>query len=222
MRKRRTPYETEGDWLVPERGAPWLEWRFGTRRSILTNQIAQVKQVHGAAVLAVTKAGLAGEADGLVTNIAGLRLGIQTADCLPILMADLRGKSVAAVHAGWRGTAKGVVSEAVSLMEKLYGTKPNDLLVAMGPAIGKCCFEVGPEVAHEFSGFQAELGEAIGKCHLDLQAINAWQLEQLGVPADSILRNTRCTRDEAGDFWSYRREGEKAGRMWAVVNLKKQ
>ena len=211
----------EQGWLIPSQGDQSLTWRFGTRHAVLEHELASVRQVHGDMVLAVTGPGLAGEADGLITNTPGLLLGIKTADCLPILMVDPVQRCVAAVHAGWRGTAKSVVANAVQQMEKMYGTKPFHLLVAMGPAIGSCCFEVGPDVAHQFTNFSPELGQATEKCNLDLQAINAYQLEQAGVPSRAIERNSFCTVCNAQQFWSYRREGEKAGRMWALVGIKK-
>ena len=208
-------------WIIPERGAPWLKWGFGTRDSVLGNELASVKQVHGARVLPVDHSGVAGAADGLVTGTPGLTLGIKTADCLPVLMADLDHGVVAAVHAGWRGTALGVVRAAVRLMAEKFETKPNSLLVAMGPAIGKCCFEVGAEVACEFAEYDSDLGSITGKCHLDLQKINQDQLELLGVTPGNILRSNYCTVCGGNRFWSYRKDKELAGRMWSVVTLNK-
>ena len=210
----------DDSWVIPEGGAPWLQWGFGTRESILQNELASVKQVHGARVLLVEDAGLAGEADGMITATQGLALGIKTADCLPVLMADLDHRVVAAIHAGWRGTAQGIMGTAVRMMGEKFETKPNSLVVAMGPAIGKCCFEVGPEVAREFADYDAGLGLVTGKCHLDLQKINQRQLELLGVTPDNIFRSNYCTVCGGDRFWSYRKDKEFAGRMWAVVSVK--
>jgi len=207
----------EDGWLVPEGGPGWLRWGFGTRNTICKNEPNFSKQVHGAHVITVTEPGFAGEGDALVTQTPGLMLGIKTADCLPILMVDLKHRTVAAVHAGWRGTAQGIVRGAISRMSEVSETKPIDLLVAMGPAIQKCCFEVGPEVAREFSGFDGSFNNASTKQYLDLQAINAWQLEKAGVGRKQILRNELCTMCQAELFWSFRREKDGAGRMWSVV-----
>ncbi len=209
----------EEGWLIPAAGPPWLRWGFGTRDAVLRNELAQVKQVHGAHVLEVSRAGLAGEADALVTREPGLFLGIQTADCLPILMVDLHQRAVAAVHAGWRGTAQGIVGAAVHALEQMYGTKPNDLLVAMGPAIGPCCFEVGAEVAQAFAEYDPELSKVTGRYYLDLQAINRWQLGNLGVSSEQILGNEFCTMCGGKRFWSYRKDGAGAGRLWSVVGI---
>jgi len=213
------PIRSEEGWMVPERGASWLEWGFGTRETICKNEPILMKQVHGARVITVTEPGLAGEGDALVTKTPGLLLGIKTADCLPILMVDLKNKCVAAVHAGWRGSAQCIVQVALRDMGLLSGTNPIDVLVAMGPAIQKCCFEVGPEVAREFSKFDAAFEEVTTKRHLDLQAINARQLEQAGVSPTQILRNELCTVCQAEQFWSFRREKEQAGRMVSVVGI---
>jgi YfiH family protein len=206
-------------WLVPKRGEDWFRWGFGTRDAVLRNELASVKQVHGSVVVPVTEVGFAGEGDGLVTRTPGVALGIKTADCLPLLMVDLSRRAVAAVHAGWRGTAQGIAAGALAGMHANFETKPVDVLIAMGPAIGKCCFEVGPEVARQFSGFREDWSEAKEKCHLDLQAINAWQLERAGVLPENIVRNEFCTMCGGDKFWSYRKAGEKAGRMWSVVEL---
>ncbi len=206
-------------WLVPEGGPAWLTWGFGTRNTICKNEPNFAKQVHGAHVISVMAPGFAGEGDALVTGTPGLLLGIKTADCLPILMVDLKHRTVAAVHAGWRGTAQGIAGEAIARLSEFSGTKPIDLLVAMGPAIQKCCFEVGPEVVREFAAFNASFASATDKQHLDLQAINAWQLEQAGVSKDRILRNELCTMCQPELFWSFRREKDRAGRMWSVVGI---
>lgn len=211
--------DTENGWLIPAGAPAWLTWGFGTRHAIRRNEASFVKQVHGAEVLVVEASGLAGDADGLITNRPGLSLAIKTADCLPILMADLDHRVVAAIHAGWRGTADRIAQAAVSKMKQIFETKPTDLLVALGPCIGKCCFEVGPEVARQFSAYDPVLGHAKSKCHLDLRFINGMQLEQLGVLPSRILYSELCTYCNGKDFWSYRREGETAGRMWSVAEI---
>ena len=209
----------DGTWIIPERGASWLQWGFGTRHSVLQNEVASVKQVHESRVMSVEEAGLAGEADALITSRPGLSLGIKTADCLPVLMADLNQRVVSAVHAGWRGTAKNIVRETVLEMGRKYETKPKDLLVALGPAIGQCCFEVGAEVAQVFTDFNPDFAKVTGKCHLDLHAINEFQLVRAGIRPDNILRVYGCTMCDSERFWSFRREWEDAGRMWSVVEI---
>ncbi|MDQ6675835.1 MAG: peptidoglycan editing factor PgeF [Acidobacteriota bacterium] len=207
----------EPNWLVPEGGPEWVRWGFGMRGAVLRNELASAHQVHGARVVVVDRPGPAGDADALVTNTPGLMLGIKTADCLPLLLIDTRRRAVAAVHAGWRGTAQGIAGAAIRAMQEKCETNPIDVVAALGPAIGRCCFEVGPEVAREFTGFDRELANAAEKCHLDLRAINEWQLKEVGV--EMILRNELCTVCEPEKFESFRREREKAGRMWSVIEV---
>ncbi len=150
-------------WVLPERGGEWFRWGFGTRQSVLRNEVASVKQVHGSKVVRVEQPGIAGEADALITATAGLILGIKTADCLPVLLADMKQRVVAAVHAGWRGTAKDIAGETIRAMQENFKTNPTDLLVALGPSIGECCFEVGAEVAREFTDFNPAFARVTGK-----------------------------------------------------------
>ena len=88
--------------------------------------------------------------DGMMTNVPGVFLGIQTADCVPVLVADVRRRAVAAFHAGWRGTLARIVERGIGTMRLRYGSRPQDLLAAVGPSIGPCCYAVGEEVRHEF------------------------------------------------------------------------
>jgi YfiH family protein len=118
---------------------------------------------------------------------------------------------VAAVHAGWRGTAARIAQAAVRAMRARFGTAPEDLEAAIGPAIGACCYEVGPEVAAEF-GKQ-------GRGHLDLPDINRRQLLESGVTAERIYASNLCTRCGDGDFHSFRRDREHAGRMYSFAGV---
>jgi len=207
----------EPDWLIPEGGPEWVRWGFGLHGAVPRNEPAFAHQVHGARVVAVDRPGSAGDADALVTDTPGLTLGIKTADCLPILLCDTQMRAVAAVHAGWRGTAQGIARAAIGAMREKYGTNPTDVIAAMGPGIGQCCFEVGPEVAREFAAFDSKLAGATGTCHLDLQAINERQLRGIGV--ETVFRNELCTVCGGDRFDSFRRDREQAGRMWAVVEV---
>lgn len=178
-----------------------------------------LKQVHGATVRRAPWQGTP-EADAAVAFDAGLFLGIETADCLPVLVADPRRRAVAGAHAGWRGSAAGV---AVAAVEALLaaGSRLEDLLVALGPCIGACCYEVGDEVREAFG----EAGEAAfttgsrGRAHLDLQAVNALLLQRRGVRAEAIARVLECTRCREDLYHSYRRDGKAAGRMINYVGF---
>ncbi len=167
--------------------------------------MASLKQIHSAVVLAVDQAGLAGEGDALVTSQAGVPISIRTADCYPILLADERNRAVAAVHAGWRGTAARIVVRTIEQMRTRFGTNAADLSVAIGPGIGGCCYEVGVEVARQFG-----LDEA-GK--IDLAEMNHRLLVENGVAAERIEVLGGCTQCDAHLFHSFRRDKESAGRM---------
>lgn len=206
--------------LLEEMG--WLDHGFGTRNSPPPGwPIATVKQIHSADVIdAAGVTGERGSADALVSGAPGLALGIRTADCLPILLADPEHRAVAAVHAGWRGTAAGIVEQTISRLQELYGTNPDQLRAAIGPGIGKCCFEVGPEVAHQFSRWHPELAETQTRHQLDLVDINHRQLERAGVKSENISGSGLCTMDRTDILYSFRREKEKAGRNLTWIGLR--
>jgi YfiH family protein len=151
-----------------------------------------------------------------VTNAAGTVISIRTADCVPVLLADPVRKVVAAVHAGWKGTSKAIVRRAVERMQAHYGTHPADVIAAIGPAIGECCYEVSADVAAEFVAYGVAIAEE-GKPHLNLAAINRMQLEQAGVVAVDVL--DACTKCEAELLHSFRRDGDRSGRMHAAIGI---
>ena len=180
-----------------------------------------LKQVHGCAVVRPPWSGPP-EADVSVTETPGQLLAIETADCLPLLIADPVARRVAAVHAGWRGTAAGVSRAAVSALVA-SGSKPGDLFVALGPAIGPCCYEVGRDVEQAFGPEGARYfvpGRAERK-HLDLADANRDQLIEMGVRPDRIDALNLCTRCRGDLFFSYRRDSAEAGRMISVIGLLK-
>jgi YfiH family protein len=185
---------------------------FGTRnaRNWPTLPTATVRQVHSSRVIFADGPGVFGQADALITGQAGFALAIRTADCVPILIADPAHHAVAAVHAGWRGTAAGIVTKALEEMAKRFRTAPEKVLVAIGPAIGPCCFEVGPEVAVQF-------GQPAEKTHVDLVDANLRQALSRGVPVSQITISGRCTRCELTLFDSFRRDKEQSGRMVTAI-----
>jgi len=188
----------------------WLRHGFGTRDAELPpGPLATVKQVHGTDVLIADQPGQQGTADGLISDTPGLLVGIRTADCLPILLADPVNRVVSAVHAGWRGTAAEIAQRAIHLMNVRFGSDPTRLEAAIGPGIGLCCFEVGPEVAREFGPWDSD-----SKTCLDLSRINRSQLERFGVT--KIYQSGLCTMCGTG-FHSFRRDREQAGRMLSFV-----
>jgi YfiH family protein len=196
---------------VPEWvGFEWLRHGFGTRESVSPPKaLATVKQVHGTDVRIAEQPGEQGTGDGLICCTPGLLVGVKTADCVPILLIDPEHHAVAAVHAGWRGTAAAIAGKAIGQMGETFGSNPAKIEAAIGPSIGGCCFEVGPEVAREFGPWPSE-----AKTCLDLVRINTKQLQGAGVK--KIYEGGLCTMCGTG-FYSFRREREEAGRMISYV-----
>jgi YfiH family protein len=188
----------------------WLDHGFGTRAdSIPQESMASLKQIHSALVLTAEQIGCAGEGDALVTGRMGVPVSVRTADCYPILLADGRNRAVAAVHAGWRGTAAQIVIRTLEEMHRLYSTAAADIYAAIGPGIGGCCYEVGADVARQFGLEQAG--------RLDLAAINRRQLLDAGVAEHRIDVLGGCTKCDAHLFHSYRRDQLGAGRMVSYI-----
>jgi hypothetical protein len=201
---------------------PWLEHGFGTRANTLLDLegLTTLKQIHSdQAVEAGPGSGCIGQGDALISNTPGVRVGVKTADCVPLLVVDARNRVVAAIHAGWRGTAAGIAGKTVSKLQARFGTDQNDLQVAIGPSIAVCCYEVGPEVAGQFHGIFPERNDLQEKVRLDLAEANFRQLVSVGIPSGQIHRAGRCTQC-SGEFHSFRRDGEGAGRMAAIAGIK--
>jgi YfiH family protein len=187
-----------------------------------SGRLLVLSQVHGAAVCEAPWEGRP-EADAAVAAARGFILGIETADCLPALIVDPVRRTVAAAHAGWRGTAAGVAGRAAAALLSA-GSRAEDLIAALGPAIGPCCYEVGEEVRAAFGpGGEAFFRDGVrGRANLDLRSANRQQLLEAGLAADRIHDVADCTRCRGDLYHSYRRDGRGAGRMlnfvgWALL-----
>lgn len=213
-----------------QQAAAWTQATASVGGSL--QQLIRVKQVHGAVVHVVRKDGPARrdsaerpEGDAIVSNAPGLVLSVQVADCVPILLADAQTGVVAAVHAGWRGTCAGVARAAVSAMTREFAADPGDLLAAIGPSIGPCCYTVGQNVIDQFHQAGASDEEIsrwfVPSDHassgLDLWMANRDQLIGAGVRDDRVFVARLCTLTHRDIFESYRAEGERAGRMAALI-----
>lgn len=184
----------------------------------LPHQPVWLNQVHGTEVVNVRHAQQGQEADAAVAYAANPGAGIcavMTADCLPVLLCDMRGKAISAVHAGWRGLLNGVLENAVSAM----GDRPHMVMAWLGPAIGPKAFEVGAEVVQAFTGEQAAAAECftqIDDSHwlADIYALARLRLQMVGVR--DIYGGEHCTYTEADKFYSYRRDGQ-TGRMASLI-----
>lgn len=192
----------------------------------------EASQVHGAAVAVVDAshrgAKVAG-ADGLATRDPAAVLAMHSADCVPVLLADPVRGAVAAVHTGWRGTAAGASLAAVRAMAEAFGSRPHDLVAAVGPAIGPCCYEVDAPVAAHFERWpwhdrvlapagRDERDNQEARWRLDLWEANRLQLESSGVPPASISTASLCTACHRSMFFSHRRDGV-TGRMAALITV---
>jgi YfiH family protein len=196
----------------------WLVHGFGTRLAdipTMFHNLATLKQVHSAMCVPATgRSGVLGRGDGLLEDTPGAVVAVKTADCIPILLVDELRRAVAAVHAGWRGTVSQIARRAVEAMRERFGSEPGDLHAAIGPGIGKCCYEVGPEVAARF-------GEQ-GRAHIDLAAENHRQLAEAGVTLERIYASNLCTMCRPEEFHSYRRDKEAAGRLYSFVGIRER
>ncbi len=211
--------------------------RFFESFGIGSSQVVRVKQVHGDGVLIVngglvSRQGFPGvlldegyEYDALVTNLQDLALVISTADCLPLLIHDPVHGAVAAVHAGWRSTAKRIAARALEAMASAYGTDPKDCRVAIGPGIRGCCYEVGDEVSRAMAvtlpNWEAH-AEGIRPNHwrLDLAGVNRAILETAGVRTRRIADVELCTACRTDLFFSHRAERPRTGRMMNLILLR--
>ena len=208
------------------------------------------KQIHSATVHQVEIA--SGEhfvGDGLITNASGLLLAIKTADCVPVLVADVKRRAVGAFHAGWRGTVARIVEKGVGEMRRHFGSEPDDLRAAIGPSIRRCCYSVGAEVRAQFESqfsYASELfeevfdanavhvrypllflnqrapghGELGPEIHLDLVEANRRQLLCAGLREECIEVVKSCTACDTARFFSHRVEFGNTGRMMAVIGIR--
>ena len=212
--------------------------------------LAEVRQIHSSITHLVGHVAAHHPAgDGMVTNVPGIALAIKTADCVPVLIADVKQRVVGAIHAGWRGTAGRVVEKGVGQMRHQFGSSPRNLRAAIGPCIRKCCYTVGAEVQAEFTSqfdYADELFEEVfdsnaihirypllflnqrapghgdlgPEIHLDLVTANTRQLMAAGVRSAHISVIEGCTACDTKRFFSHRAEFGKTGRMMALIGIR--
>jgi polyphenol oxidase len=216
-------------------------------------KLVTLKQIHSSVV---KRAGASDadrhtpcQGDGLMTNEPGVLLAIQTADCIPVLVADVRKRAVAAFHAGWRGTLQRIVESGVGRMRSEFRSRPEDLIAAIGPGIAACCYAVGEEVRSEFASqfaYASDLFTEVSdsdpirdkypllfltarapghsnlgpQLHLDLMEANRRQLLDAGLRAESIAAIGDCTRCQNNRYFSYRAEQGFTGRLLSVVGVR--
>jgi YfiH family protein len=199
---------------------PWLWHAFGTAAAPPPAGYLVLKQIHSNLVLTARECGPGVEGDALVTAEPGVVVAAKTADCVPLLMADARLRAVAAVHAGWKGTLADIAGAAVRKLRTEFGSRPEDIWVAIGPSIGACCFEVGPEVAHQFGTLFPERDDLHERTRVDLRESNRRLLVEAGVPAAQIDVGAACTVCGGAEFYSWRRDKVAGERMFAVIGVR--
>ncbi|MEO6037277.1 MAG: peptidoglycan editing factor PgeF [Saprospiraceae bacterium] len=193
--------------------------RFCTALGFRPEQLALSRQVHEDRIQVVTEPGQSEGFDALVTNQPGILLGVSVADCTPILILDAKNKAVAAIHAGWKGTAAGIVGKTLDRMAEQFGTAGADCRAYVGACIDECSFEVGAEVARAFAEDFKRFDVEKGKFFVDLKKANAAQLLAFGIPADQIEISPYSTVLHNTDYFSHRLEKGLTGRMLAVIGI---
>lgn len=236
----------------------FMDW--DERRNVIANRqrfqsdlgakefsLIPLKQIHSDVVHSFSAASPEpSQGDASTTNTANLLLSVQTADCVPILLVDPKKRAVAAIHAGWRGTLARIAEKTVGRMQQEYGSKPADLIAALGPSIGQCCYEVGVELLTKFTTQFADAAEYFDEArtgdepnpiqwlnmkppghqpppnnvHLDLRKANVSQLKAAGIRAGNIHVSELCTACNTDLLFSYRQEGPVSGRLLAAVGIK--
>ena len=195
---------------------------------IAPDRLVTVNQVHGDTIRLVEQMNYrtmrSAEADAMITRERGLAIGVETADCVPILLVDPATPAVAAVHAGWKSTVQKIVQKTVAKMQAGFGSDPSRIIAAIGPAIGPECYEVDEPVmgpVRETFPFWKEVASprTQGKWSLDLARLNRLELLQAGLPAVNVYSFALCTSCNPDLFYSFRREG-RTGRMLSAVMIK--
>jgi YfiH family protein len=193
------------------------------------SRLLLVKQVHGVHVAIARKGQAAGwhrpEADAIVTDDPGVAVGVRVADCAPVLLYDPVKNVAGAAHAGWRGTAAGVAPETVRALAREFGSNPGDLIAAIGPCLGACCGEVGPEVVEAFRAGGADAASTAAwftpgsgdRSFLDLERANRDQLASAGVDPARIFASGVCTKTHRDRLHSYRGDRDGAGRLLGAI-----
>jgi len=233
----------------------FMEW--DTRENVLENRrrfqsalsandldLIPLKQIHSDVIRIFPEPPAdACKGDASATDRAGLLLAIQTADCVPILLVDPKKRAVAAIHSGWRGTLARITQKAVGRMQFEFGSKPADLLAAIGPSIGPCCYEVAADFVTKFTAQFADAADYFDEprsgeepnplqwlnmkppghqpppknVHLDLRKANRSQLIAAGLLAKNIYVSDLCTACHTGLLFSHRREGPLSGRLMSAI-----
>ena len=195
--------------------------RFAETLELEAEDLAFMHQVHGETIRVVSEPGAYEDTDAMITTQPGVGLTVRTADCVPVLLYAPAAGAIAAVHAGWRGTAEHITRKTVERLFSEFGAEPGSTFAFIGAAAGVCCYEVGDEVAALFPERWIERSEGKNP-RLDIQGVNRQQLLDLGIPAGNIESAGLCSIHEKHLLHSHRRDGARSGRMLATIVLKEE
>lgn len=197
--------------------------KFAEILEIDPQKIVRMEQVHGTRFTWVTSADGdidIAQTDSILSQESQTFLGVVTADCLPILLYDKSKKYVGVIHAGWKGVFYEIIKEAITEMIK-QGSNPHDVLVGIGPCIQVCCYDITQERSRlfqeKFTRWSGFIIEKEGKIFLDLPLLAKYQLKDLGIPEENIDEGNICTVHNVAEFYSFRKEGEYAGRFMGLI-----
>ena len=157
--------------------------------------------------------------DALITDLPNVVLSILTADCVPILLYDTQNHAIAAIHAGWKGTQAQITKKTVKKMQELFDTNPENIVAGIAPSIGRCCYEVGEDVAKHFFDTPKSYTQRNHKYMLDLPYLNKVQLLQAGLIESNIELSNVCTACNIKQFFSYRKEDGCSGRFMSMIGI---
>ncbi|MBE0643695.1 MAG: peptidoglycan editing factor PgeF [Bacteroidetes bacterium] len=195
--------------------------RFAGAVDLEPEDLAFMHQVHGETIREVSEPGAYEDTDALITQQPGVGLTVRTADCVPVMLYAPAANVIAAVHAGWRGTAEHITRKTVERLQADFGAEADSIFAFIGAAAGLCCYEIGDEVAALFP--ERWLERAEGKpARLDLPGVNRHQLEEAGIPEANIEVCGLCSIHEQHLLHSYRRDGAQSGRMLATIVLREE
>ena len=184
---------------------------------IKLDELAMPGQVHSSEVKVVTEPGSYAECDALITNQQRVYLCVSVADCVPVFVFDQKRKVIAAIHAGWRGTAGKIAERSLEKMITEFSSDPSEVKAFVGPSASLCCYSVGEEVASQFD--ERFVHRLDGKIFIDLKSANVAQLVSNGIPESAIEVSPLCTVTESQLLHSFRRDKEKSGRMMGVIGI---
>ena len=181
------------------------------------SQLAKPVQVHSKRVVYVREPGIYEDTDALVTDKKGLCLSVKTADCVPLMLCDIKHQIVGLVHAGWRGVVAGIITSTIDMMKEIFASEAADIIAGIGPAIRKCCYEIGNEVAAKF--LSSEVEERYGRLYLDLTTATKNRLMSNGILTENIDDISLCTSCLEDQFYSHRRDKGRTGRMMTIIGM---